>query len=38
MIDGYDGFLMTFERDGRGNITRIVGSYQQGHSDSSDRE
>ncbi|MDF1868804.1 MAG: S41 family peptidase [Phycisphaerales bacterium] len=38
VIDGYDGFMMTFERDGSGNITRIVGSYQQGHSDSSDRE
>lgn len=38
VIDGYDGFLMTFERDTDGNITRLVGSYQQGHSDSSDRE
>lgn len=38
VIDGFDGFLMTFERNRIGEITRIVGSYAQGHTDSSDRE
>ncbi len=38
VIDGFDGFLMTFERDETDQIARIVGSYKQGHSDSSERE
>ncbi len=38
VIDGFDGFLMTFERNRNGEITRIVGSYVQGHTDSSERE
>ncbi len=38
VIDGSDGFLMTFERDETDQIPRIVGSYKQGHSDSSERE
>jgi retinol-binding protein 3 len=38
VIDGFDGFLMTFERNSDGEITQIVGSYVQGHSDRSDRE
>jgi hypothetical protein len=38
VIDGFDGFRMEFERDGAGQITRIVGHYQQGHTDYSDRE
>ena len=38
VIDGFDGFLMTFERDDTDQISRIVGSYQQGHTDSSERE
>ena len=38
VIDGFDGFLMTFERRKDGSIARIVGSYIQGHSDTSERE
>jgi hypothetical protein len=38
VIDGFDGFLMSFDRDRDGEITRIVGSYVQGHTDSSERE
>ena len=38
VIDGFDGFLMTFERDDTGQIARIVGSYKQGHTDRSERQ
>lgn len=38
VIDGFEGFMMTFRRNNQGEITSILGSYQQGHFDSSPRE
>lgn len=38
VIDGFEGFMMTFRRNDQGEITSILGSYQQGHFDSSPRE
>ncbi|MGJ8636603.1 MAG: S41 family peptidase [Phycisphaerales bacterium] len=38
VIDGFDGFMMTFRRDAEGAIRSILGSYQQGHYDVSPRE
>ena len=38
IIDGIGGFVMNFDRDPSGNITKIVGEYQQRHSDESARE
>jgi len=37
VIEGLSGFIMQFERDGLGQIERIVGLYVQGHSDNSMR-
>ncbi|MCB9839186.1 MAG: peptidase S41 [Phycisphaeraceae bacterium] len=38
MVDGVDFFRMTFERDSQGRVARILGSYVQGHSDTSERD
>ncbi len=37
VIDGLDGFIMDFDRNESGDIVRIVGSYIQGHRDTSVR-
>lgn len=37
VIEGMPGFIMSFVRNERGSIDRIVGSYEQGHSDESVR-
>lgn len=38
VIDGFDGFTMTFRRNDDGEVISILGSYQQGHYDASRRE
>lgn len=38
VIDGFDGFMMTFRRNDDGEIDSILGSYQQGHYDVSRRD
>lgn len=37
VIDGLPGFIMSFARDSHNNIDRIVGNYEQGHTDESVR-
>jgi hypothetical protein len=38
IIDGFDGFIMEFQRDNTGAIEGIAGLYQGGNTDFSDRD
>lgn len=38
VIEGAPGFIMEFGRDDQGRVQRIIGRYQQDHSDQSDRD
>lgn len=38
VIEGVEGFIMEFGRDGQGRVDRIIGLYQQGNRDESMRD